>query len=249
MKFKGKLSFFGNLGELWEILNLGELWEICLGEPSESASGGTAGGERTERRLYILSKNPLKLGAHVPCGRRFHWSSKRNAIPVSGETRSTTEVDFSSLGEVWKTSTSTACTGVTLSLWQPRSNFEGLTRFTRASGCWFGEGDVFAKSCRSCEMFWKLLKVWLILSHVLTHIKRCLARPHVAGWMASDLHNQPHIYIPHWRRAATPTFASFPSPFRHQIATQHDGGPPRRRPAVVLDCDLVAKRRCKSRKC
>ena len=35
-----------------------------------------------------------------------------------------------------------------------------------------------------------------------------------------------NIYIPHWRRAATPTFASFTSPFRHQIATQHDGGPP-----------------------
>ena len=34
------------------------------------------------------------------------------------------------------------------------------------------------------------------------------------------------LNISHWRRAAAPTFSSFPSAFRHQAATQHDGVPP-----------------------
>ena len=35
-----------------------------------------------------------------------------------------------------------------------------------------------------------------------------------------------NIYISHWSKVAIPTLAPFTSPFRHQIASQHDGGPP-----------------------
>ena len=62
------------------------------------------------------------------------------------------------------------------------------------------------------------------------------SRNHKAGGIFNDFCNDfleaflryilNNIYISHWRRAATPTFAAFTSPFRHQIATQHDGGPP-----------------------
>ena len=51
------MEIWGNFGN---ILNLGELWEICLGEPS-GRIWGNRWGRRTERRLYKLSKNPLKL--------------------------------------------------------------------------------------------------------------------------------------------------------------------------------------------
>ena len=38
-----------------------------------------------------------------------------------------------------------------------------------------------------------------------------------------------NLYIPHWKRTATPTIASFSSSFSDQVATQHAGRPP---PAV-----------------
>ena len=50
----------GKFGGILGIFESGDLWEICLGKPSGYARGNRW-GRMTERHLYTLSKNPIKL--------------------------------------------------------------------------------------------------------------------------------------------------------------------------------------------